>query len=311
MHEDKKQGKTLNILDHLQARKERAAARLANMRGKQFCFALLGLKTSVDQFEFLPGVRLQAVEDPPNEIELAQCLKSRGDFVAIGRYSTAIRYELAVDAKFGETEQAAFNLAWWLIAALRVRSLAEFLVPLVADHSWSTIAGAPEESCVAKLLEDVPQAYRLKEPVEVTRSDLEWVSEHLLTFPTLLENERFRLAVEALCTHQHHPTKRMMAAVLWSGIEALFSIESELSFRIACYAAAVLEPRGKSRSDVFKRVKSLYSVRSKAVHGASVTDDELSKHVVEVRNLLSRLLCMFTEAKHLPGRHEFDEALFT
>jgi hypothetical protein len=251
---DEKQGKKPNILDVLDGRKQRAAARLEKNQNRAFCFALLGLQTAVTEFDFAPGIRLQPVEDPPNEIELARALKNAGEFIAVSRYSRSIRYELAVTADLGDTPQTAMDVAWWILSALRVRSLTEILVPVVADYSWSTIAGLEKNSCVAQLLEDVPRSRRLAAPVTVALSDFEWVATHLLDFSTLLDNSRFRLATEALCTHQHHPTNRMMAAVLWSGIEALFGVQHELSFRIACYTASVLEPRGQSRLDILKRL---------------------------------------------------------
>ncbi|WP_140865112.1 HEPN domain-containing protein [Myxococcus xanthus] len=305
------EGTKYNVLDEHYGRKERAAARLAASPDKRICFALLGFKTAVQEFAFLPSARLQEVEDPPTVFHLAGALERPDLLHAVGRYTDHLRYELAVDANHGPTGQAAFTLASQIVAALRAKSLAEFLVPAVADYSWSTIAAAPERGCKIQLIEDVPQARRIAEPIEVQRADLEWVSTHLTSFSSLLEDARFNLAVEALSTHQHHPTPRMMTAVLWSGIEALFKIEHELSFRIACYTAAVLAPRGRERRDLYEKVKAFYAIRSKAVHGSKAKDDDLLKHVVEVRQVLSRLICTFTEAKRLPSSSELDDALFT
>jgi hypothetical protein len=287
-----------------QARRERAANRLSQMEGRRFCFAILGLKPAVSEFEFLPTARLQAIVEPPGEIELAGSLRNQTLFSAIGRYSHHIRFELAVSTTEGSDVQAPFNLAWWIISALRVRSLAEVLVPAVADHSWSVISGVPERSCHAQLLEDVPQATRLSEQQVVPVTDLEWIRNHLQQFANLLEDARFRIAVDALCTHHHHPSYRMMAAVLWSGVEALFGINAELSFRIACFIATTLEPRGSGRRDLY------YGTRSKAVHGANVKEGELKEHIIQVRQLLSRLLCCFTEGGRIPSASELEDQLF-
>src|SRR5215211_5996085 len=103
----------------------------------------------------------------------------------------------------------------------------------------------------------------------------------------MLEVPKFRLAVEALTTHQHLVSLRMMAASLWSGIEALLGIQAELRFRITLSIASILEPRGEQRSARYRRVKKLYDIRSKAVHGITLSENELISHVAETRKLLS------------------------
>jgi hypothetical protein len=126
----------------------------------------------------------------------------------------------------------------------------------------------------------------------------------------LLELPEFRLAVESLTTHHFASSERMMAATLWAGIEALFEIQSELRFRLAIQIASILEPRGSTRRDLYRRVKKLYDVRSKAVHGSALSKDKMDEHIVEVRALLSRLLCKFTELGKVPNEEELEDFMF-
>ena len=300
----------MDLATHFKERRERAALRLARTPGKRICFAILGLKTSVEDFEFLPGVHFQRVEDPPGEIELAAALKDPALFSAIGRYSHSIGHELAIETT-DTPAQENYDRAWWCLSALRVRCLPDLLVPAVADSSWSTMAAVPAKSCHAQLLEDSPRARKLGAAVDVTRGEFEWVANHVLAFRDLLEDTRFRIAVDSLTTHHHHENLRMMAAMLWAGIEALFAINAEISFRLALYIAVALEPRGAARLDAFKEAKRLYSVRSKAVHGATLKDDELLAHIVSVRKLLSRLLCSMTERASIPSAAELEESMLT
>ena len=102
-----------------------------------------------------------------------------------------------------------------------------------------------------------------------------------------------------------------MVALLWAGIDALFGISAELRYRLATYMAAVLQPRGKERKSLYGKAKLLYDVRSKAVHGVRVSNDSLREHIGEVKMLLSRLLCAFTERKHLPTESEIEDLVFT
>ena len=103
----------------------------------------------------------------------------------------------------------------------------------------------------------------------------------------------------------------MAAAALWAGFEALFGISSELRFRLSLLAAAYLEERGPERLALYRRIKKLYDYRSKAVHGGATSDDLLTGHVIEVRRLLSRLMCRMTEAGIMPTTEEYEELLLS
>ncbi len=297
-------------LGYFQAREARAAERLQRQVGRWFCFAIIGLSFEDTEVELFPGAVLRRVHEPPGEIELARGLHNQHLFSAVGRYSGGVGHELAIDSTFGSEEQAAFNLAWWVISALRVRCLPNILVPAVADYSWDTIAAAPANSCHVQLLEDVPQARRFAPDPRVGREDLMWVSSHILDFGRLLEEPRFRLAVDALTTHHHHHNLRVMTALLWSGVEGLFAINAELTFRLAAYASVLLEPAGPSRHQQFAKLKAMYSTRSKVVHGSVVKAADLEQHVIEVRGLLSRLLRVITEEGGITDVAEIERRLF-
>ena len=161
------------------------------------------------------------------------------------------------------------------------------------------------------LLEDVPAARRFGDAIVVSQVDLKWVSVHLTAWIDLLERPAFRLAVDSLTTHHQQANLRMAAASLWAGFEALFGVNSELRFRLSALAASYLEPRGTSRVNLYKRIKTLYDYRSKAVHGGATSDMQLQSHIIEVRGILSRLLCRMVEAKLLPSTEQFEEYLFS
>jgi hypothetical protein len=300
-----------NRVGYFEGRRARATERLASTEGKSWYFAVLGLICSEHELALAPLAKLQRVVEPPGEIELAGALENKLILSAIARYSHHIEYELAVSREDDKDDQSAFNLAWWIVSALRVRTLSEILVPVVSDYSWSTIAALTNGGCHAQLLEDVPQARRLTEPVEVQPSDLEWISVNLVRFADLLEQPKFRLAVECLTTHHFSNSERMMAATLSAGIEALFDIQSELRFRLAVVVASVLEPRGRARRDLYRVVKKLYDTRSKAVHGGSLEETKIKEHVQEVRKLLSRLLSHIVERGSVPTEEEIEDLIFS
>ncbi|MBF8676790.1 hypothetical protein IRZ53_08760 [Pseudomonas fulva] len=286
---------------------------LAEQRGcdRQLCFALSGLFLEGEGYEFPAVAVLRKVEQPPGEIELAKALQHKGLLSAVARHMRSVTYELALAYDEDCFSQANMDMGWWLISALRTRSLADILVPAVADISWDIIPAMQADRCRVQLIEDVPRARRYGDKVTVTDSNLNWVRDHLTNWISLLEHPSFRLGVDALTTHSQHANLRMSAASLWSGFEALFSINAELRFRLALLTAAYLEERGTGRLDLFKRMKKLYDYRSKAVHGSPTTDGKLEEHIVEVRGLLSRLLCKMTEQGTVPSSEEFEAYLLT
>lgn len=302
----------MDVLEHFRQRKDSAKERLAKLGGApELCFAVSGLSVECDKYDFSRVAVLRRVEAPPGEIELAQALHRKSLLSAVARHMHSVTHELAVACDGEIFDQSNMNLGWWIISALRTRSQVDILVPAVADVSWDVIPAVEADACRIQLLEDVPAARRLDVRTAVSVDALDWVNAQLKSWINLLERPAFRLAVDAMTTHHHHANLRMSAAALWSGFEALFGINSELRFRLASLAAAYLEDRGPERVSLYRRIKKLYDYRSKAVHGGATTDEMLVDHIIEVRCLLSRLLCRMTEQCCQPSIDEFEVLLLS
>ncbi|WP_060842877.1 HEPN domain-containing protein [Pseudomonas sp. St29] len=302
----------MDVLEHFRQRKDSARERLAELGGtRELCFAVSGLSVECDKYDFSRVAVLRRVEAPPGEIELAQALHRKSLLSAVARHMPSVTHELAVACDGEIFDQSNMNLGWWIISALRTRSQVDILVPAVADVSWDVIPAVEADGCKIQLLEDVPAARRLDVQKAVSVDALDWVNAQLKSWINLLERPAFRLAVDAMTTHHHHANLRMSAAALWSGFEALFGINSELRFRLALLAAAYLEDRGPERVSLYRRIKNLYDYRSKAVHGGATTDEMLVDHIIEVRCLLSRLLCRMTEQRCQPSIDEFEVLLLS
>jgi hypothetical protein len=304
--------KLTELSEHFAKRKARAKERLAMApQCDGWYFGIIGLPPQQEKYVFIePGLQLVPVVEPPGEVELAQALVNPGLFGVIARYSHSITHELQVfsNSMDGKT---SFQIAWWLIALIRIRTISELLVPVAANYSWSVISAVEPKTCSASLLEDFPHSKRLTLPASLANSDLDWIKTNLYRFIDLLGVPSFRLAVDALCTYHHQESSRMMVAMLWSGIEALFSVQSELRFRLAVYIAVLVAPRGKERKAVYQKVKKLYDVRSKAVHGSKLKSEQIDQHLLEVRELLSRMLCRLVEAGKVLSEDELEDDLFS
>jgi hypothetical protein len=302
-----------NRANYWQDRKNRAQSRLKSwpLTGSWLYFAVLGLDDATPEYNFgeLDFARLLKVVEPPGEVELAGALKNNGIFGALGRYSHHIKFEIAVCQKQLKDLNHGLTLGHYLISALRVKSKANLLIPAVASCSWSTIAALSDNSCQALLLEDVPQA-RLT-LTTITAADLDWTADNLTKFAEVAQDaEHFALANDAFCTHAHCPNLRVETAQLWAGVEAIFKVEQELRFRLAAYVAALLEPRGEERKKLYDKVKKMYDLRSKAVHGVKIKDEILKEHIAEVRVLLSRIMTTIVESGKMPSDRDFDLKLF-
>lgn len=70
-----------------------------------------------------------------------------------------------------------------------------------------------------------------------------------------------------------------------------------------------VEQRGKPRKTRFEAVKKLYGLRSKAVHGEPLSQDQLVSAMNESNRLLRQLLLLMIEKGHVLGADDFDDAL--
>lgn len=142
------------------------------------------------------------------------------------------------------------------------------------------------------------------EPIEIGEPDCQWLEENFAHGRGLLGNEVFRSSMHCLASYYWHPHPRSRLALLWAGIEALFKIDSELSFRLSLSAAKFLEPNDRDAARaVFSQVKRLYKARSRAVHGAEMKGD--SKAIIdESAALLQRLMRHCIETGSLPDPEE-------
>ncbi len=138
------------------------------------------------------------------------------------------------------------------------------------------------------------------EPHTLTEEDAAWIEQNFDVARKLLDNDQFRNAVHCLASFAWHSMPQARLAVLWSGIEGLFEVDSEIVFRLSLYIARFLEPHDKvKRSKLFADVKRLYKQRSAAVHGSRIKEDAKAS-IDESIELLLRLIRQCVTNKQLP-----------
>lgn len=138
----------------------------------------------------------------------------------------------------------------------------------------------------------------------LTEEDAAWIEQHMDTAYEMLDRgeagDRFRNAIQSLTSIGWHDAPRARMALAWSGIEGLFGIDSEITFRLSLYISLFLEPYDKERrKELFSRVKTMYKHRSNHVHGNKIKGDS-RQQVEEATSLLRRLVKKCAESNSIP-----------
>lgn len=265
-------------------------------------FAIGGLQTDTETIELSRVIRLQRLTSFPSQDDLSTKLNS--PFVAgiVGHYGEErLTHQLVVESASSNFEFICDSVRA-ILAGLRVRTQSELFSPVVCSHRWDDL---PDSSCVAARFEPHVYSLDLGEPTLIDQSDLDWVKRNLGKVLELNKQTRFNIALDALCSYLHTERDRMKAAQLWVGIEAIFEVQFEISYRLPLLAALMLQPRGEDCKLLRNRIKKLYSQRSKAIHGQEFKDAK--QHVTDVRQLLASLLSKIIEGGHLPSKKDFDD----
>lgn len=232
----------------------------------------------------------------------------------------------------------ALNRAWLASALLKLKGYNAHLPLACSSYSWDLVAGHQErtkwifkeelkekgiESAVHSPRGDLPpfkgQLLELHTKFfvpgnakrKLVKEDASWIRDNYEKFNSLAaESKSFRFALTAAVDWQYSSDPRVAIAQLWSGIEAVFGISSELVYRISLLIASLLEPRGVARRNKFNQVRKLYGVRSKAVHGEEVSDEKLTKAMLESFDILSKLLLINVTKGRPFTQDDFGQAIF-
>ncbi len=273
---------------------------------------IVGLRIESGVWDVGQALRLQPVQPRSGAHEISRVLLDERVAAIVARYSSYVSYELVVSPSVAIGTEAV-DLGKGFISLLRVRSLPEILVPAALPCSWSaaTLNRLNARSCEADLIEDIPNLLQLDETRIVSVDDLQWIFDNLSHFQWLMSTSAaYALAVDSLCQHNHQSNLRMAAAMIWSGIEALFGMKGgETTYRLALYISAILEGPGAARYELFKKTKEEYNTRSRIVHGSATDEEAIRRHILKARSLLSRLICRMTESQGVPATETLDKLI--
>lgn len=300
-----------------------------------------GLPRPTAPLTLAPGVSLRPLDRPLSIFDLAAAGAAgfRG-WAVLEPVAPACSCEIesAKDAGIARGYDT-LNRAWLASALLVLRGFTRHVCVACSAYSWNEVAGHQEktshvfrqqleeegvDAAVYGSKRDLPTFqgnlldFRLTlltnnsaRTCEVSTEDAAWINSHFDVFNMLAADSKpFRFALEAAIDWRFATDARSAVSRLWSGIEAVFGVKSELVYRLSLLSACVLAERGGTRRVKFEEVKKLYGLRSKVVHGERLPDEKIASALNDSYKLLADLLLLAIDKGHALGQADFDEAVF-
>jgi len=257
-----------------------------------------------------PIFAITPVTNRPDIGSLARALTPAGmhNFSYLNHLSGTISHEFYISKQVAKTPQEALSLAYRAISLLRLKTSCLINGISYSEVPWGQVA-AHLNTVEIQPLEEPRRGLWVSQAV-INESELEWVTLRLARDFELHEQPSYRLAYDSAADAPFLKDPRTAMARIWSGIESLFDVQNELSFRLSMYAAVLISDDLEQRIDVQARFKRLYTLRSKAVHGAKMDASKLEEALTSSWSLLRDLLmaCIRT-GPSLPSTADLDQAL--
>jgi hypothetical protein len=134
----------------------------------------------------------------------------------------------------------------------------------------------------------------------LTLEDAQWIKLHMETALRFVDEPKFQNAMQALTSFHCIPYPSMRLLVAWSGLEALFGVDHEISFRLSLYVTNFLKS-GIDRYSEFERLRRSYDDRSRVAHGAATKAKAVDEHATYTRDMLRACLAKCIETNAFPN----------
>lgn len=201
------------------------------------------------------------------------------------------------------------NSVWWIVALIRLIGAPQVSVPVVASAPFTKMRDIKEETSIWPI-EFTQHRYVPVTPISTSLKveHLEWVKKHWLSGGHLLQNnQELNIAFQAFDAIVGVSDTSLYMLSLWGALESLFSpARTELRFRVSVNIAAFLEPFGKGRLLLQKKIAKLYDTRCAIAHGKP---KKVTKPLMETYILMRRVLIKIFEDNHVPTKTELEQNL--
>jgi len=181
---------------------------------------------------------------------------------------------------------------------LMIRTGGWIFAPVALTHSLleDPEADAPHIHCLSFIDARPTYLYDFR----LTLDDARWIRLHMETALGFVSQPKFQNAMQALTSFHCIPYATTQLLVAWSGLEALFGVEQELSFRLCLYITNFLKS-GEERYSEFEKLRRSYGDRSQIAHGLATKAKLVQEHATYTRDILRTCLAKCIETNTLPN----------
>jgi hypothetical protein len=251
-----------------------------------------------ERFELEAGIHVEPTCPQPNLEDAAQSCENFSDYAAVVTGAGIATFSLEV---FDAVDVASLlTKAWnslWTFHLLSLACEAPCFPLYTISVGDKVVYSAANRNLVAR---------PLPKQAIVTVDQLKWAKSHTAVFSELVACPEFNAAMRCYGNSHYLFDLDVRIMLIWAGIEGLLSVDSELSRRLALYAAIMLEGTSEEKAAYLKEVKDAYGIRSRAVHGGKIGSGKLQQGYVAASRILARLLARCVEIGRVPTPAELD-----
>jgi hypothetical protein len=181
---------------------------------------------------------------------------------------------------------------------LMIRTGGWISAPIILTHSTihDPEVDGPHIFC-SKFIDAIPTYLG---DFRLTLEDAQWIKLHMETALRFVDEPKFQNAMQALTSFHCIPYPSIRLLVAWSGLEALFGVEQEISFRLSLYISNFLKS-GVDRYSEFEKLRRSYDDRSRVAHGASTKAKAVDDYATYTRDILRACLARCIEINSFPN----------
>lgn len=287
-------------MDELLALRVRARSRLETYNLEGTFAAVAGLVTDSDEIRLGESLVVRRLPERP---------QIYGSSLAT---SLPVNHEIHFEIpKENSMEEWIFDGVFWtVVALLRTVTKGHFLVTEISDYSWAVTDGLEQGVCRSRILRQSTPYWSSKwtaTPLDMQQA--EWVGARWYDALGLRKEAKFHFILECLETSFLEQDPRMAVTKTWAGIEAFLGASIEIKFRLSMLLSAALESPGSSRIVLYEKLKKMYDMRSRVVHGSSVEAKQILAHLEAAQEILQRIVKLSLENGSIYTMKELEHGL--
>ena len=288
------------LLEWLRQTEARGRALKQVIPAAKIYVGVCGTEVAFDEFRFSNGLGfIRKVVNPPGSVHVLRAANlANADYLAVSRYSSSIRAELAPGLESDSDIDSLLDVAFHTAALIKLRHHPNLTCPCFATASWDVVSAITDNTVNFGMLDDVPRQVRGAELEAVTEEEMRWVDRIWLIalgLRSVERSRRFGLAFNVSYVWNQTSDMRLALASLWCGIEALFGDKRDrpVTRRVIekiCDWLPVLNA---------DEVEDSYNRRCDAVHGRWVEND-IIEVVLKADEILRQALLRCIELDKTP-----------